>query len=46
VEYLTDAHRTAVREVATGMLREPAGSTFQLLDRWHAQVPTRSPASS
>jgi aminoglycoside phosphotransferase (APT) family kinase protein len=46
VEYLTDAHRTAVREVATGMLLEPAGSTFQLLDRWHAQVPTRSPASS
>ena len=46
VEYLTDAHRTAVREAATGLLLEPAGSTSRLLERWHAQLPAGSPASS
>jgi hypothetical protein len=45
VEYLTDAHRTAVREAATGLVLEPAGSTSRLLDRWHAQLPAGSPAS-
>ena len=46
VEYLTEAHRTTVREAATGLLLEPAGSTSRLLDRWHAQLPAGSPASS
>jgi aminoglycoside phosphotransferase (APT) family kinase protein len=38
VEYLTDASRALVREIATGMLLDPADATRQVLDQWRGSA--------